>query len=165
MARLAKRWKLARDLTDDAVQARFGRDGYYVRAYRPEVELLYQAAAEPDATKAKALARQALDLIAKRRDHFFTGVDRPYLEIEDAFLTLEGIGNLAAYRWLTDAQGAAKDSATVLAAMRQGGAHWSQDEGLAVYLVVDRFVPDWRARAFAAKAPATALQLLALAAG
>ena len=163
MARIARRWNLPREFADDAVQARFGQDGYYVRAYRPEVELLYRAAAEPDAGQARVLARQALDLATRRRAHFFTGVDRPYLEVEDSFLTLEGIGNFAAYRWLTDPQGAGKNPAEDLADLRRGGARWSQDEGLAIYLVVDRFVPDWRARAFAKKAPATALQLLALA--
>ena len=128
MSRLAKRWRLSRDLADDAVQARFGQDAYYVRAYRPEVELLYQAALEPDTARARALARQALDLAAKRRAHFFTGVDRRYLEIEDAFLTLEGIGAFASWRWLTDPQGGAKDPPTALADVRRGGARWSQDE-------------------------------------
>lgn len=164
MTRLARRWKGARDLTDAAVQDRFGQDGYYVRAFRPEVELLYQALAEPDPAAAKALARQALDLATKRRAHFFTGVDRRYLEIEDNFLTLEGIGGFAAYRWLVDPQGAARDPAAALADVRRGGASWSQDEGLAIYLVVDRFVPDWRVRSFG-KQPMTALQLLAVAVG
>jgi hypothetical protein len=46
---------------------------------------------------------------------------------------------------------------------RRGGKQWSQDEGLAIFLAVDRLVSGWTVRTFTAQ-PATALQLLAEAA-
>ena len=48
--------------------------------------------------------------------------------------------------------------------MRGSRRWWSQEEGLALFLVVDRFVPDWPKRAFADQ-PALGIDLLRLAAG
>jgi hypothetical protein len=163
MADLTKRWNLPDDLDDDAVQTRFAKETEYVTAYQAERDLLYRASTEPDRAKAKAAAREAWSMIQARRARWFVGADAKYADLEDAFLTLEGIGNYAAFSWLTDPEGGGFARDVALGQFRRGGRYWSQDEGLAVFLVVDRFVPDWRARAFAPKA-ATALELLAEAA-
>jgi len=73
-----------------------------------------------------------------------------------------GMGQFVGYSYLIHPSGAARAPDAALAQMRT--KWWSQEEGLAILLVVSRLVPDWRQRAFADK-PATALDLLALAAG
>jgi hypothetical protein len=50
-----------------------------------------------------------------------------------------------------------------LPGMRRGGRHWSQDEGLAIFLLIDRLVPGWQARVFDPAGLARARTLLALA--
>jgi len=47
--------------------------------------------------------------------------------------------------------------------MRRGGRQWSQDQGMVIFLLIDRLLPNWQDRAFAAE-PATAMEFLALAA-
>jgi hypothetical protein len=84
-----------------------------------------------------------------------------FAEAEDTFLTLEGSAQWVAYAWLANHPlGAEIAPADALKGFRRGGRKWSQDEGLALFLVIDRLVPDWQARVFADQ-PSTALQLLA----
>jgi hypothetical protein len=159
---LEKRHGLGDALTDDIVQDTFGANPDFVAAYEAERDLLYRAAAATDDREARALAGTALALMRARRARFFTGEHARLLELEEIFLTMEGVGQSAGYAWLTHPRGGAIAPDTALPGMRRGGRQWSQDEGLAIVLVVDRLVPDWQARAFAA-VPATTLDLLALA--
>jgi hypothetical protein len=150
------------DLDDDVVQGRFESDAAYTAAFRAEVAMLY-AALDGDAAQAKAQAREALAMIEARRARWLTGADAKYAGLEDVFLTLEGVGQLAGYLWLAHPQGGALGEAAALPAMRRGGRQWSQEEGLAVMLVVRRLLPDWRERLFNAQ-PQMALEMLRAAA-
>jgi hypothetical protein len=156
---LTARWALPEDLDDDAVQARFADEPEFAASVNRERELLY-AALEGDEQAARANVRQALSLIEARRTRWYVGADKRYFELEDVFLTLEGVGNFAGHAWLVHAEGGAVPPEAALRGMRRGGRRWSQDEGMAVFLVLQRFDPDWAAAAFGA-APKTALQLLA----
>lgn len=164
MDALTARWKLPDDLDDNSLQRRFEGDADYVTTWKGERDLLYGAAAAASDNTARALARAALTTIRARQVLWFADADAQWADLDDTFLTLEGLGNFAAYSWLIDPEGGGLEPKFALEKFRRGGRWWSQDEGLAIFLVVDRLVPDWRKRAFAAK-PATALELLALAAG
>ncbi|HYD44656.1 MAG TPA: hypothetical protein VEA79_05260 [Phenylobacterium sp.] len=149
------------DFDDDIVQTRFEANAAFKAGIDAERDLLYRAAAAATDAEARALARQAHARIAARRAKWFTGKDAMFAEAEDTFLTLEGSGQWVAYAWLTKHPlGAEIEPATALTAFRRGGRKWSQDEGLALFLVIDRLVPDWQARVFSDE-PASALQLLA----
>ena len=146
---------------DDIVQKRFGDNAEFKAGVERERNILLAGFTGDDAA-ARASAREALALIRARQAKFYTGQSAPLTELEDLFLTLEGMGQFAGYSYLVHPKGAAKPSADAVAQMRT--RWWSQEEGLAIMLIVSRLVPDWRVRAFADK-PATALELLALAAG
>jgi hypothetical protein len=157
---MTTRWRLPEDINDDALQERFAEVPEYVAAIETERTLLFEAAAAPDDATARALARQALEAISARRARTAVGADAKYAEIEDVFLSLEGAAQWAAFRWLTDPEGAGYAREVAMPLFRRGGRQWSQDEGLAVYLVIDRLYPEWIARTFADAEPATALELL-----
>lgn len=159
-----QRYGIGDALSDDIVQHAFRDNADYVAAYEAERDLLYRAAASSSDAEARSLAAEALRRIEARRARFFVGDHAKLLELEDIFLTMEGVAQWAAYLWLERPDGRAIDRAAALLGMRRGGRQWSQDEGLALFLVIDRLVPDWQARAFAVQ-PATALELLAVAAG
>jgi hypothetical protein len=159
---LEQRHGLGDALNDDIVQDTFRANPDFVAAYEAERDLLYRAAAAPDESEARSLTGTALALMRARRARFFTGEDASLGELEEIFLTMEGIAQSAGFAWLTHPRGAAIAPNAALPGMRRGGRQWSQDEGLAIMLVVDRLVPDWQARAFS-PAPATAMGLLALA--
>ena len=149
---------------DDSLQARFKDDPAYVAVYEKESDLLYRAAAEPDDAKARGLARQALALMEARQKRWFTGKDEMWKTYDDLFLSMEGVGQWDAYAWLSDPKGAGLTTDAAREKMRGKRRWWSQEEGLGLFLVIDRFVPNWAAQAFGSP-PALAIDLLRQAVG
>lgn len=148
---------------DDSLQKNFQRDPIYVAVAEKEMDLLYRAAAEPDDAAARKLAAQALALIEARQKRWFVGADSYWKNYDDLFLTMEGFGQWVAYAWLADPRGGGMEAGAARDKMK-GTKWWSQTEGLGLFLVIDRFVPDWTQRAFA-PTPALGIDLLRLAAG
>jgi hypothetical protein len=151
------------DVSDNSLQARFGSDAAYRAAYEHERDLLFAAAAAPFDNDARRIAAEALAALHARRAAWFKGDAAYWAQLDDIFLTMEGLGQWIAYAWL---KSSAPDmpAADLLEAVRRGGKQWTQDEGLALFLVVDRLVPDWQTSAFAAE-PQLAEALLARATG
>jgi hypothetical protein len=150
------------DLDDDGVQKRFGTDPVYAAVAEKEMRLLAEAAHETDAAKARELAKQALSLMEARQQRWFNGPDAVWKHYDDIFLTMEGLGQWVAYSWLADPKGGGLTQAAAEEKMRGRKRWWTQEEGLSLFLLVDRFVPDWTQRAFA-KAPALGIDLLKIA--
>lgn len=146
-------------LNDDVIQARFDSVPGFRAAYQTERDLLFRAAAEPDPALRRTLAAQALAAMRERRTRYYAGADSVYAELEDVFLNMEGVANWASYQVALRHAGPAADPAEVLTRLRRGGRWWSQDEGLALFLVIDALVPGWRARVFAGE-PVSVLTLL-----
>jgi hypothetical protein len=142
---------------DDIIQNAFGKRDDFRAAYENERDLLYRAAAETNRARRRELAKKALAAINARRQKHFTGTDAVYREIEEIFLTMEGAANWAAYR-AARIQGLNEPDALKL--IRRSGKRWSQDEGLALFLVVDSLSPRWQKKAFG-KQSATITDLLA----
>ena len=146
----------------DATGCKFSEaDAAFKAGIEAERDLLFRAATAATDAEAKARAREAQARIAARRAKWFTGRDAMFADAEDTFLSLEGSGQWIAYAWLAKHPlGAEIAPDEALKRFRRGGRKWSQDEGLALFLVIDRLVPGWQARLFADE-PTTALQLLA----
>jgi hypothetical protein len=163
LAELTTRYKLADDINDDSLQAAFKDNAAYVKAYEAERDLLYAAAAAPSDAEARRLAGEALATMRARRARWFTGASEKWAPLDEIFLTMEGLGQWAIWSWVTDKRGGGLDREAALKEVRRGGRWWTQDQGLALFLTVDRLVPGWQKRAFAPK-PETAEALLARAA-
>ena len=151
---------LPEDSDDDVVQDRFSAQPGYPAAYEAERDLFYQAATAPDARTARARLTLAARAMEARRARWFRGGNALYAEADDVFLTLEGTGNWAAWKWLTDPRGGRLTPSAATTFVRGGGNRWSQDEGLGIMLAVDRLTPDWPALAFSPRG-ATADRLIA----
>ena len=151
------------DMTDDSLQDAYRANAAYVADYEKERDLFYAAAAAPTEADARRLAREGLAAYRARRARWFTGRDASWAVPDDVFLSMEGLGQWAAYAWLVDPKGAGVDPALALPEMRRGGKHWTQEEGLAIFLVIDRLLPGWQSRVFA-KDPPSLEALLALSA-
>ena len=164
LARIAARYKLGNDIGDDSLQAKFQDDRAYAAAYRRERDLLFASAAAPDVKEARRLAAKALAQLRARRTRWFTGRSAGWAEYDDVFLTMEGLGQWLAYSWSISPSGPHIAPAVARREVRRGGKYWTQDEGLALFLVVDRLVPGWQRLAFA-RQPLLAEALLAKAAG
>ena len=155
-------YKMPDDFSDDSLQKHFQADPAYVAVIEKEMSLLFKSAAEPDPVAARKLAGEALALMDARQRRWFVGDDAYWKHYDDLFLTMEGFGQWVAYAWLADPGGGQMEAGAARDRMA-GTRWWSQEEGLALFLVIDRFLPDWPQRAFAAK-PALGIDLLRLAA-
>lgn len=135
------------ELTDDVVQERFGDDPDYVAAWEAERDLLFAAASAPDG-QVREFAGQALEQMRARRARWFAGDTAAFSALDDIFLTMEGMGQWMIWRYLLSPEGGGHSAVEAMPEVRRGGKRWSQDEGLALILTVDRLLPDWRERAF-----------------
>jgi len=149
---------LPEEIDDDVIQKRFDSLPEFRRAYEQERDLLYESARAPTRDLAVRAARRALAAMDARRAKFFRGANALYADAEDVFLSMEGIGQWAAYLWLTDPEGAALSADDAMPVIRRGG-RWSQDEGLALLLALSRLAPDAPRGMFGANAR-TVLPLL-----
>lgn len=141
-------WPYPEELTDDAVQKHFESDPEYVAAYLAERDLLYRAAEVPSIDEARALAADALAMMRKRQARWFTADKAMFVQIDNVFLAMEGVGQWTGHAWLRHPQGGALDRDAAIAKMLGRRKWWTQDEGLALLLVVDRLLPEWPSLAF-----------------
>ncbi len=154
---LARKNDLVYPINDDVIQSEFRRAPAFEAAVKREREQFYRAALEPDPGKRRDLTAKGLDLVRARHARFFTGPTAVYAELEGLFLTMEGVGQWAAYRLLRTRAGG--NDGEALRLVRDNKKYWSQDEGLALFLLVDALVPNWQARVFA-PSPASPFVLL-----
>lgn len=145
---IAQEQGLGDELSDDLLQHRFTDVPGYEAAFREETALLFAAAAAPSDTAARELAARTLHMMQQRRARWLTGANAYFVELDDIFLTMEGIGQWLIYRYFLQLESDDGGPACALEETRRGGRWWSQDQGLALMLVVDRLLPDWRSRAF-----------------
>lgn len=136
------------DLNDDFLQEQFKDRPGYRAAYEAERDALFAAATVPDLAAARGLAAHALHLMRERRARFLSGENAHFAVFDDVFLTMEGSGQWLIYRYFLSPEGGAVDPDAAMRETRRGGRWWSQDEGLALILVLDRLLPDWRERMF-----------------
>jgi hypothetical protein len=147
LGRLVERYGIEPKLDDDVVERTFAKKGRYRKAYERERDLLFQAAAEADDARARSLAAEALRLAERRRSRWMSGRKAWLGEMEALFLAMEGVAEWCRYRLLTDDPAETRDDAELLAFVRGKDNDWSQDEGLALFLLIDRFAPGWQAGA------------------
>ena len=110
--------------------------------------LFLAAAAATDVSEAKRLAREARDMMRARQQRWLVGSDSYYVEAEDIWLTFEGSGQWAAYQWWIHPHGGAVRLEDAMARFTKPG-WWSQTEGFALVMALDRIVgPAWKRSAF-----------------
>ncbi len=141
-------WNFPQELSDDVVQERFGTDSTYVAAYMAERDLLYRAAAVDSLLDVRALAAQALAMIQRRHARWFIGDNAVFAILDATFLSLEGAGQWVGYAWLAHPEGGGLRPTAAVERMQGKRRSWSQDEGLALFLVVDRLLPEWPSLVF-----------------
>ena len=127
------------NFSDDIIQEYFGKDSVYTARFHKENELFYTAAAATGEAGSKALIKKAMQMLKSRQKNYFTGEKELLKQVDDFFLTMEGMGQYTMYAWLVHPAGANLDTKTAIAAVRRGKKWWSQEEGLALFLVLERY--------------------------
>lgn len=160
IGKIATANKLPDDFNDDTIQGRFEGKPEFKESIAREVDLLLAAATAKDRADAVRLAAEARGLMKARQQRWYQGKDSYLTEAEDLFLTLEGSAQWAAYQWLVDPQGGAVDPRAAFGSFGWRGKWWSQNEGFAAFMALERLTGDaWRKQAFGA-GEKTVLQML-----
>lgn len=147
---VAARNRLAKlSLDDDVIQNTFGGNADARAAFEAERDVFFEAAASSSREPRRALIRKGLELSRARRARYFTGENRYYQELEDIFLSMEGAGQWASYVFARRS----RSPADAVAFVRDNKKYWSQEEGLALFLLLDLEVPRWQATIFSANDP------------
>lgn len=157
---LALREKLPEDFNDDSIQQRFRDTPEFAASIRREIELLLTAAEAPDRAEAVRLAREARQLMKARQERWYVGRDAYLNEAEDIWLSMEGSAQWGAYQWAIDPRGGRVPKAAAFHSFGRLNRWWSQDEGFAVFMALDRLSGgNWKRHAFGDGAK-TGLQML-----
>lgn len=146
------------DLDDDIVQETFDTSAVFRADVAREIALLYDAALARTLSERQRLARTALAAIKARREKFYGGEAAPWSFVEELLLDLEGAAEFAELSYLRFTVTYIPPQ-RLLERVRGDRAFWSQDEGLALYLLLDALRPDWPGQTFTAD-PRTALDLI-----
>lgn len=147
-------------VSDDIVQDLFKKDSTYVREFQSEVNKLYEAAFASSKEQVSSLAKEALGMLQRRHAKYFTGDKAILSELDNIFLSMEGLGQYVAVAWLVHPRGGNIPFNTAIEGFRRKRNQWSQEEGLALFLVLTRLSnPDWNKTMFS-KEPVSVLELL-----
>ena len=138
---LERRLPFGNELHDDIVQQHFEDDADYTARFRTEITAFYAASQENDAAEKIRLTRDVLSRYRARQDDYFRDDDAVFAELEDFFLSMEGAGQFTMYAWLVHPRGGAAAAEAAIAGIRRGGRWWTQDLGLAMFLLLDDFSP------------------------
>ncbi len=146
---LAERNQLPESFDDDSMQREFESNADFSASVVRETDLFFAAAAASDDATALRLAREARDMMKARAARWFVGEKAFWLEAEDLWLTFEGSGQWAGYQWVIHPHGANAAADVALPNFARRSRWWSQNEGLAIALVLDRLGgPSWKRHAF-----------------
>jgi hypothetical protein len=145
---LIDHYGLPDSFNDDTMQEHFQTNAEFAASVKQETQLFLEAAAAKDDAEARRLAREARKLMRERQARWFVGNDAYFVEAEDIWLTFEGSGQWTGYQWQIHPRGGAQPPAELMARLTKG-RWWSQTEGFAVVMALDRIVgPSWKRHAF-----------------
>jgi hypothetical protein len=137
--KLARTSKVPTNLNDDHLQEVFEKNPDYVRDYKEEIEFYYEANRTQEDPKALELLRAALRKSDERRSKYFQGDHAHFRSLEPMFLNMEGVATWVAYK--VENSGEPDPS-------KFAGRFWSQNQGLVLFLLLDRFHPGWKTTVF-----------------
>lgn len=123
------------DFNDDIVQNIFKNNTSYVKIYNQEVNLFYSAI--KNNLLDKTFLNKAFELMKLRQKEYFKGEYKELTNIDNFFLTMEGLGQYSMFLWLNHPKGGNLNKEIAIEGVRRNKNWWSQDEGFALFLVLD----------------------------
>lgn len=124
------------EFSDDIIQHIFAKDTAYLKYYKKEIEFFYGSIKSNKLDK--TALKEALLLMKQRQNEYFKGKYENLKEIDNFFLTMEGLGQYSMFVWLTHPKGGNIKREIAIEGVRRGGKWWSQDEGFALFLILDK---------------------------
>jgi hypothetical protein len=136
---------------DDIMQDIYKKDSVYVKEYEAELNafiLAYQASSK---SEMKILTNKALKALGVRQQRILKQDKRDLADIDNYWLTMEGVAQYSSFLWLTDSKGGRLAMDKAIKALKT--ASWSQEEGFAIVYLFSKFLPadSWSQKMFRAK--------------
>jgi hypothetical protein len=141
---LGRQHELPPRFGDDVIQQTFDTIPGYATAYERERDLLYRAVAEPVGARRDSLISVALAAARQRRQQYFRGDRAFYADLETLFLNMEGVAEWVRFKYHQADPHWPCEPGEILQFLRGGDNSWSQDEGLALYLLLDATPLEWQ---------------------
>jgi hypothetical protein len=142
---LSKRYHLPQSFNDDSIQERFEGNRAFAASVERETGLLLDAARASNRAQAVKLAGQARALMGERQERWYK--DSYLAPAEDIWLTMEGSAQWAGYEWLV--KGGKYSPAEAQSGFGTRGKWWTQNEGFALFMALDRLTGgQWKRHAF-----------------
>ena len=115
--------------------------------------LLTKAILARDLDDCRQAVGEALLVSQRRKDRFFVGDKEGYSSLEDIFLAMEGLAMWVQYRTARERAPSGEEWLKTLITLSERHDAWSQEQGLGLFLLIDRLVPGWQARFLAPDFP------------
>lgn len=125
------------EIFDDMIQATFADNPLYDSLYQLEVSTFKQAFYEEDTTTCIQLTKKGIELYHQRQKHFFVDSISYLKELDDFFLTMEGMGQFLPVLYFTNHPDYSYTKETFIK-MKSGNHLWSQEEGLILFLLYEK---------------------------
>ena len=117
--------------SDDLVQDLFDKDSSYQALFNEEVRCFY--AASKGSTMRWELLNAGLQTMKQRQQTYFKKKYKNLDQIDNFFLTMEGLGQYSMYVWLIHPKGGNIKKQIAIEGVRRKKNRWSQDEGFALF--------------------------------
>ncbi len=153
-----KKYKLPESIDDNSIERTFENNEAYKALFFKEKTHLWNAAMTDNLDSCKEELKIALDLAAERQRTFFAKENEGYKKLDDIFLALEGSAMWAQYKATLKYAPGQTPKQTLFFLMQYGNS-WSQEEGLALFLIIDKLLPGWQGKFFSKELPSP-LELL-----
>jgi hypothetical protein len=89
----------------------------------------------------------------KRKERFFAGGKDGYSDLEGIFLAMEGLAMWVQYRTARERAPSGEEWPKTFITLSERHDAWSQAEGLALLVLIERLAPAWHARFLAPDFP------------
>jgi len=132
-------------INDDILQNYFQDDSTYVHKFKNEVKNLYELLEEKDQSELRLKVNEWLNKFTERQKEYLQPISDDLAEIDNVFLTMEGIGQYAMMKFYISDFGGNYSYDDALKATRHNKKWWSQEEGLGLILLYEKLVGtiDW----------------------
>lgn len=154
-----KAYKLPESIDDNTIENSFGKNENYRKLFFEEKTHFWNAVLTTNKDSCIIEMDKALSLAEQREKRFFARDSLGYARLDDIFISLEGSAMWAQYRIMVRNAPRGQTEKQTLFWLLQRTPTWSQEEGLALFLLLERVLPDWKAQFFEKELPSV-FQLL-----
>lgn len=149
--RLRARHPIPESFDDNVIQRACEPNDVYRQLYQEERGHLARAVLASDLDSARHAASHAIALSQKRKERFFVGTFAGFADLDDIVLAMEGAAMWVQYRTARERAPAGEEWLRTISVLSARHSAWSQEEGLALFLLIDRLVPNWQQRFFSSQ--------------